>query len=114
MRVSLASVGRWIRSLGRLSPQEAFGPLSTPFPPRSKDTLTSPSTEIAQLRVVWEERKGKYGDAGKGRKMLALRQAGVMSITPVREGILNGETYGREEDDWGAPMKLDADEAIWV
>jgi len=98
VRVSLAGVGNWVRSLGRVDPAEAFGPVTLPFPGRTDD-------EIMSLSTSWIERKGK--DGGNGRKMTALRHAAVLSATPVMEG----SAYS--DDDWGAPMRLDADDPAW-
>ncbi|KAJ3487111.1 hypothetical protein NLJ89_g11745 [Agrocybe chaxingu] len=102
VRVSLAAVGQWIRSLGRLSPHQAFG-IGKPFP-----ELGVPlQAELGGLSIEWREHKGDDGK-GKGRKMTALRHAAVLSRTPVREGIL-GENEDVDDDDWGSPMRLGAD-----
>ena len=111
-------MGRWIRSLGRLDPEQAFGHHTQPFPKRAWPL----SEEIAKLSVVWSERWGKDhpisgGEEGNGhngtgfnerKTMTTLRHAAVLGVTPVREGAL--ETEG----DWGAPMRLDADHPVWV
>ncbi|KAF9555320.1 CoA-transferase family III [Agrocybe pediades] len=102
VRVSLAGVGNWIRSLGRIDATLAFGSEVKQFPKTRADE------EIVSLSTTWLERRGK--DGGEGRKMTALRHAAVLAATPVREGSLNGS----DEDDWGAPMRLDADEPVWV
>jgi hypothetical protein len=112
-------VGRWIRSLGRLDPEQAFGHQTRPFPKRAWPL----SEETAKLSVVWSERLGKdqpnrgredgdnyIGTSPKERKkMTTLKHAAVLGVTPVREGVL--ET---EEGDWGAPMRLDADDPVWI
>lgn len=43
------------------------------------------------------------------KKMTTLRHAAVLGVTPVREGVL-----GTEEGNWGAPMRLDADDPVWI
>ncbi|KAF8904080.1 CoA-transferase family III [Gymnopilus junonius] len=112
IRVSLAAVGQWIRSLGRHSPLEAFGPESKPFPKRRSFPL---DPEVEALSVEWEERKGgsAKGEKRKRRRMMALRQAGVLSLTPLREGVLSACEDG-EDADWGAPIRLNADEPVWI
>ncbi|KAF8158508.1 CoA-transferase family III domain-containing protein [Crassisporium funariophilum] len=94
VRVSLAAVGQWIRSLGRMTPEQAFGG-SKPLPPRS----VPQDPEISALCVDWQQSGG-----GKGR-MRALRHAAILSETPVREGVDGGAQ---------APMRLDSDEARWI
>ena len=103
VRVSLAGVGRWIRSLGRLDPEQAFGYQTQPFPKRAWPL----SEEIAKLSVVWFERWGKehpnpgredgelegyVGTNSKERKkMTTLKHAAVLGVTPVREDVLETE-----------------------
>uniref|UniRef100_A0A8H8CFM0 CoA-transferase family III n=1 Tax=Psilocybe cubensis TaxID=181762 RepID=A0A8H8CFM0_PSICU len=96
VRVSLVGVGRWIRSLGRLDPSIAFGENARKFPERAWPL----DEEIQRLSIDWSERQG-----GKGRKMTALKQAAVFSTTQAKEG---------RGTNWGAPMRLNADEAEWV
>ena len=112
-------MGRWIRSLGRLDPEQAFGHQTQPFPKRAWPL----SEEIAKLSVVWSERQAKdhrnpgredgEGCIGTGskerKKMTTLKHAAVLGVTPVREGVL-----GIEEGDWGAPMRLDVDNSVWI
>lgn len=105
MRISLVEVGRWIRSLGRVDPSIAFGPATRKFPERG-GTLDK---EIESLSTDWLERRGRHGS--KDRKMTALKQAALLGVTPVREGIM---AAGDETVDWGAPMRLDADDPIWI
>ncbi|KAJ7134320.1 CoA-transferase family III [Mycena epipterygia] len=91
VRVSLAAVGQWIRSLGQLVPDEAFGSAAKPFP-----AIVFPlDPEIANLSVPWRSEGG--------RTMTALRHAAVLSHTPVKEG-----------DSIQAPMSLDAHSAEWL
>ncbi|KAF8208643.1 CoA-transferase family III domain-containing protein [Mycena galopus ATCC 62051] len=91
VRVSLAAVGQWIRSLGQLPPEEAFGPSAKPFPPR----VLPPHPEIAELSIPWE--------SNGGSKMTALRHAAILSHTPVREGKSSQ-----------APMSLNAHSPEWL
>ena len=96
-------MGRWIRSLGRLDPEQAFGYQTQPFPKRAWPL----SEEIAKLSVVWFERWGKeypnpcredgelegyVGTNSKERKkMTTLKHAAVLGVTPVREDVLETE-----------------------
>ncbi|KDR82409.1 hypothetical protein GALMADRAFT_237704 [Galerina marginata CBS 339.88] len=102
VRVSLAGVGQWVRSLGRIDPLKAFGPAAQAFPKRTWPL----QGELAALSTTWVERQGK--DGGQGRRMTALRQPAVLGVTPVREGAMPAGS------DWGAPMRLDADDPVWV
>lgn len=90
VRVSLAAVGRWIRSLGCLSPEEAFGPTARPLPPSALDP------EIVSLSLPWRSDSGE-------RTMTALRHAALLSHTPVKEG-----------SESQAPMALDVHSAEWL
>ncbi|KAF5351563.1 hypothetical protein D9758_007210 [Tetrapyrgos nigripes] len=98
VQVSLAAVGQWIRSLGKVSPEEAFGkgkPLpSSSFPQHE---------EIQRLSVDWPQSNQLHG---RSRTMTALRHAAVLSRTPVREGRV-------EEGEPGAPLVLDSSQATW-
>jgi hypothetical protein len=94
VRVSLASVAQWVRSLGRLSPEEGFG-RGIPFPAR----LLPQDPEIADLSVTWCKKPGN----GVSREVTAIRQAALLSETPVREGQV-GEV----------PMILNAHPAVWL
>ncbi|KAF7346016.1 Beta-hexosaminidase [Mycena sanguinolenta] len=91
VRVSLAAVGQWIRSLGQLAPEGAFGPAAKPFPSR----VLPLDPEIAALSLPWK--------SGSGRQMTALKHPAILSRTPVREG---------EESQ--APMALNAHPAEWL
>ncbi|KAJ7465282.1 CoA-transferase family III domain-containing protein [Mycena latifolia] len=91
VRVSLAAVGQWVRSLGQLPPEEAFGASAKPFPRR----VLPRDPEIAGLSVQWKS-------AG-GHTMTALRHAAVLARTPVREG-----------ESSQAPMALDAHSPEWL
>ncbi|PPR02856.1 hypothetical protein CVT24_002334 [Panaeolus cyanescens] len=108
VRVSLAAVAEWVRSLGRLSPQDAFVK-ARPFPqPRNK--------EIQALSVNWLERHVSPGHgsisentSNTRRRMTALRHAAILSKTPVREGSVNDPST---TEIWGAPMRLDVDDPV--
>ncbi|KAJ7081361.1 CoA-transferase family III domain-containing protein [Mycena belliarum] len=91
VRVSLAAVGQWIRSLGQLSPEEAFGSTAKPFPPR----VFPLDPEIEELSLQWR--------SPWGRTMTAIRHAASLSRTPVREG-----------DSSQAPIVLDAHSPEWL
>ncbi|KAI0917561.1 hypothetical protein AcW1_007269 [Taiwanofungus camphoratus] len=94
VRVSLAAVGQWIRTLGRLDPALAFGegpsmPAAGPLDP-----------EIAVLAIPFDQSTDDRASAKQRKTMTAIRHAAVLSKTPVRE-----------ED---APMSLDAHAASWL
>jgi hypothetical protein len=96
--VSLAAVGQWIRSLGRLSPQVAFGE-GKPLPPR----ILPQDPEIAALAVTLLQEKGDKEDSTEGRplkSMTAIRHAAILDKTPAREGE--------------APMALNVHSASWL
>jgi len=89
VQVSLAAVGQWLRSLGRLSPEEAFGKESNPLPSRTDD-------EIRQLSVTWPTVDGQSN-------VTAMRHPAILSGTPVREGASGS-----------APMVLNAHKGRWL
>lgn len=93
--MSLASVGQWVRSLGRLSPQQAFIE-STPFPART----APPEKEIWNLGIEWLQ--SSCSDNEGQKKMRTVRHAAILSATPVKEG-----------ESALAPMRLDSHEASW-
>ncbi|KIJ17882.1 hypothetical protein PAXINDRAFT_175615 [Paxillus involutus ATCC 200175] len=98
VRTSLAAVGQWLRSLGRLSPQVAFGD-GRSLPPRSIPL----DPEISSLSVTLHEGKGgskKRAVEGPLRTMTALSHAAVLSKTPVKVGE--------------ASMDLDRHEPVWL
>lgn len=94
VRVSLAGVGQWLRSLGRLDPVQGFGEGQS-LPQRTLPL----DKEIADLSVTWKETS-----QGKGREMTALKHPAIFSVTPVRDGSDGGE----------APMVLNAHEPVWL
>ncbi|KAI0345624.1 CoA-transferase family III, partial [Trametopsis cervina] len=106
VRVSLAAVGNWIRSLGRLTPQLAFGSGAPHLPPR----VAPQDEEVAALAVsVYESPSDDEDDEAvpgrrrrrrRMRRMSVLRHAALLGSTPVREGE--------------APMRLDANAPRWL
>ncbi|KAH7920304.1 CoA-transferase family III [Leucogyrophana mollusca] len=96
VRVSLAAVGQWLRSMGQLSPQAAFGD-GKPLPPR-----TIPQhPEVAALVVTSREALGDKRDASEAlRAMTGISQSAILSKTPVREV--------------DAPMGLDRNDPVWL
>lgn len=93
VRVSLAAVGKWIRSLGRLEPSIGFGEgKSLPAKVIPQDP------EIAALSVSLVQSSEDKMTSNK--KMTAISHAALFSETPVRE----------EE----APMRLNAHSATWL
>lgn len=89
VRVSLAAVGSWIRSLGRLDPGVAFGQ-GTPFPP----TVNPQDAEIASVSVPLLQSMGDRPLLCERKRMTAVRHAAALSTTSVEEGE--------------APMRLNA------
>ncbi|EMD39673.1 hypothetical protein CERSUDRAFT_121892 [Gelatoporia subvermispora B] len=81
VRVSLAAVGQWIRSLGQMDPQVAFGE-GRPFPPRTLPQ--DPEVEARSVPFIQSEGNDDTGDVR--REMTAIKHAAVLSHTPVREG----------------------------
>ncbi|KAK7466461.1 hypothetical protein VKT23_005182 [Stygiomarasmius scandens] len=96
VNVSLAAVGQWIRSLGRVPPQEAFGE-GKPLPP----SMFPQDEEIRRLSVPWAQ-----SNLSIPGRMTALKHAAVLSHTPVREGRV-------EEGEPGAPLVLNSSPAVW-
>ncbi|KAF8895119.1 CoA-transferase family III domain-containing protein [Infundibulicybe gibba] len=66
VRVSLAAVGQWIRSLGRLAPDEAFG-------------TSPPGPEISDLSVNWTQ-----SSQSPGHVVRSIKHAAILSATPAR------------------------------
>ncbi|KAI0088522.1 CoA-transferase family III domain-containing protein [Irpex rosettiformis] len=98
VQVSLAAVGNWIRSLGRLDPQVAFGE-GKPLPPRS----VPQDQEIAAIAVELNQSiaDGIQKIIPEGRKrMSAVRHSAKLSETPVRVGE--------------ASMRLNANTPRWL
>ncbi|KAF9241071.1 CoA-transferase family III [Melanogaster broomeanus] len=97
VRTSLAAVGQWLRSLGRLSPEVAFGE-GRPLPPRSVPL----DPEIMSFSAILHEAKGDRKRAADAhlRTMTAISHAAILSKTPV--GVAE------------APMGLDRHEPAWL
>ncbi|KAI0351418.1 CoA-transferase family III [Trametes cingulata] len=95
VRVSLAAVGRWIRSLGQLDPNHAFRDGKPLPPPRAMNT-----PEVLRYSTKVTQAKGSKGDHAERKAMTALTHAAKLSVTPVKEG--------------DAPMRLDADLPAWL
>lgn len=95
MRVSLAAVGRWIRSLGQLQSAVAFGE-GAPLPPR-----TIPhDPEIFKASALLAQKTGDNNLPERVKAISTIRHAAGLSETPVREE--------------GSPLSLDADLAKWL
>ncbi|KAH9950632.1 CoA-transferase family III [Amylocystis lapponica] len=80
VRVSLAAVGQWIRSLGRLDPRVAFGG-GRPMPVRAMPL----DPEISPLTVEIRQSVEGNESAEPRKKMTAIGHAALLSKTPVRE-----------------------------
>lgn len=94
VRVSLAAVGMWIRSLGQLDPIEAFG-RGLPLPK---------SPDVGEIRVLTatymqSSHEGPEESSDERNIMVAVKHAATLSRTPVREEF--------------APMRLDASRPVW-
>ncbi|KAI0629828.1 CoA-transferase family III [Trametes polyzona] len=92
VRVSLAAVGRWLRSLGQLDPITAFRD-GAPLPPRDVNV-----PEVARYVTKVVQAQGADGKTDV-KVMTAVAHAAKLSATPVREGE--------------APMRLDAHLPEW-
>lgn len=96
MRVSLASVAHWIRSLGQLDPEMAFGE-----GPESPHRDMPQADEIAAISENVQSRApSRPGKPFQAFEMSAIRHAATLSLTPIR----NDST----------PCGLDADEPRWI
>ena len=99
VRVSLAAVGNWIRSFGRLDPQVAFGQGNS-RPPRS----VPQDEEIAAVAIQLDQSIGDEGaqriSLRERKRMSAVGHSAKLSDTPVKEGE--------------APMRLYANTPRWL
>jgi hypothetical protein len=96
VRVSLAAVAQWLRSLGQLPPDTAFRD-GRPLPKR----MIPPDPEVAALSVTLHEATGDKRDVERClRTMTAIRHAAQLSVTPVK--------------DVEAPMCLDRHQPVWL
>lgn len=93
MRVSLAAVGQWLRSLGQISPEAAFG-RGNPMPP----IVFPPTEEIQNLSTMWAQ-----SNHINGKSMTAIKHAAILSETPVKSG-----------EDAAAPIVLNSSSAAWM
>jgi len=93
VRVSLAAVGQWLRSLGRISSETAFGRGSS-VPP----IALPPTEEVQTLSADWTQ-----SNHVNGKKMTAIKHAAILSETPVKSG-----------KDAVAPMVLNSSSAAWM
>ncbi|KDQ11111.1 hypothetical protein BOTBODRAFT_57645 [Botryobasidium botryosum FD-172 SS1] len=94
VRVSLAGVGQWLRSLGRFDPEVAFGDCQ-PMPRRT----FPPVQEIQDLSST-APHGGRKKESVAPVKFTAIRHAAILSETPVREGK--------------APLVLNAHKPEWL
>ncbi|KAG1743209.1 CoA-transferase family III [Suillus paluster] len=80
VRVSLAAVAQWLRSLGQIPPKLAFGD-GKPLP---KQRIPQ-DPEVAALSVTLHEATGdKRQVEGPLRTLTAIRHAAQLSVTPVK------------------------------
>ncbi|KAI0072040.1 CoA-transferase family III [Panus rudis PR-1116 ss-1] len=94
VRVSLAAVGQWIRSLGQLDPSVAFGE-GKPLP-RHEIPLNQEIEEYSTTYKQW----GDFLGISTPLRMTAIKHAAELSETPVKEHL--------------APIVLDAHHAVWL
>ena len=80
VRVSLAAVGQWIRSLGQILPNLAFGK-GLPLPPRTMPQ----APEIGALTARLTQMESDGPRDGPLAEMTAIKHAAVLSDTPVME-----------------------------
>ena len=91
VRVSLAAVGQWLRSLGRIPSHLAFQDAkSLPM------VVSPPVDEVAKLSSNWTQ----SNCLSDGKRMTALRHAAILSETPVKEGE--------------APVVLNSSSPSWI
>ena len=87
VRVSLAAVAQWMRSLGLLDAQTAFG-LGPEYPPRT--CPQSPELESISIKLTEAQRATKQclqdTLCNRSRRVTAIKHAAELSVTPVREG----------------------------
>ena len=100
VRVSLAAVGLWIRSLGRLSLEVAFKK-GTPMPLRKFPQ----DPELAALACKLSQSRGDHETAATNESsprqfMTAIMHAAKLEKTPVIE--------------IEAPMSLNRHKAVWI
>jgi hypothetical protein len=99
VRVSLAGVGEWLRTLGRLDAEQAFGEATKRLPPRElgfrSEELESLLVDIPRSPMDKKRRRRKptaNADAlgenafAEGRVLRAITHAAKLEETPVRNG----------------------------
>lgn len=95
MRVSLAAVAQWMRSLGLLDAQTAFGK-GPEYPLR-----TAPQApELQSLSIDLLASTDGQSDNAKRSRITAIKHAARLSETPVKEGE--------------APLELDTHKPNWL
>ncbi|KAJ3850250.1 CoA-transferase family III domain-containing protein [Lentinula lateritia] len=95
IRVSLAAVAQWLRSLGRVSPEVGFGETAKTMPA----VTYPPDDEVRSLSSEWPQ----SGRSPNEKKMTALRHAAILSETPVMNG-----------DKATAPIVLNSSPPQWM
>ncbi|TFK69531.1 CoA-transferase family III [Pluteus cervinus] len=97
VQVSLAAVGQWIRSLGRLTPQQGFAE-GNPLPGMKFPV----PTEILELSETWRE-DVLVGAEEERKRLTALKHPAILHATPVRGGATSS-----------APLTLNKHDAKWL
>ncbi|KAJ3880119.1 CoA-transferase family III [Lentinula edodes] len=95
VRVSLAAVAQWLRSLGRVSPEVGFGETAKTMPA----VTCPPDDEVRSLSSEWPQ----SGRSPNEKKMTALRHAAILSETPAMNG-----------DKATAPIVLNSSPPQWM
>ncbi|KAJ3925601.1 MAG: L-carnitine dehydratase/bile acid-inducible protein F [Lentinula lateritia] len=95
VRVSLAAVAQWLRSLGRVSPEVGFGETAKTMPA----VTYPPDDEVRSLSSEWPQ----SGRSPNEKKMTALRHAAILSETPAMNG-----------DKATAPIVLNSSPPRWM
>lgn len=98
MRVSLAAVAQWMRSLGLLDAQTAFGK-GPEYPQRTVPQAPELQSLSMDLMGVHSGTDGQSDDAKRSR-ITAIKHAARLSVTPVKESE--------------APLELDTHKPNWL
>lgn len=96
MRVSLAAVAQWMRSLGLLDAQTAFGK-GPEYPQRTAPQ--APELQSLSIDFMAGTTDGQSVDAKRSR-ITGIKHAARLSETPVKEGE--------------APLELDTHKPNWL
>lgn len=99
VRVSLAAVAQWIRSLGQLDPDLAFGQ-GPPMPHRNIPLAEEIAAISEKVQIAKPSRPDQSIPEAELGEMSVIRHAAYLSLTPV--------CYG------SVPYDLDADEPHWI